>query len=208
MVKNTVYGEQCGEWWWWRMWLMVNHVVNLVVKMNIFQTPPPPQDFLVVLWWILIQKYILLLFFVLYWKLLWWILWSCGKNENILIPTPHHKIFLWSCGENENILIPSPTTRFSCGLVVNSDTTLVVNFVVKLKIFWYPPPITRFSRGLVVNSITKFIYEKYFLHSLKHLVANLVILWWKWNYSIPLPHDKSFSWSCGEFYYIRKVFSA
>ena len=70
-----------------------------------------------------------------------------------------------------------------------------------MKIFWYPPPTTRFSRGLVVNSITKIYIKIIFLPTLKTLVVNLVVLWWKGKYSLPHPHHKIFSWSCGEFYY-------
>ena len=141
------------------------------------QTPPPPQDFLVVLsWFLLIKLYKISIFLynssefknlVVNLLVFWW-KWKFSKPH----PLPQDFLsscgdfykrkscwFLWSCGVNNQNA--TPTTRFSCGLVVDSNTKIYTKsiFPPRLKILWSsgknghipkPTPATRFSCGLVV----------------------------------------------------------
>ena len=55
---------------------------------------------------------------------------------------------MWSCGENENIPNPTPTTRFSCGLVVDSNTKICLKNV-------FPPRFTLTIHIYVMKSTTR-----------------------------------------------------
>ena len=110
-----------------------------------------------------ITKICIKLFFFLYWKLLWWILWSCGENEYILIRIPHHKIFSWSWGEfyfkticeNWNI----ENVLWSCDLMVLCSCGLGVLWSYGL--VWY---IINYTSYIVYHIIIYNIsYIRYFI---------------------------------------------
>ena len=95
---------------------------------------------------------------------------------------------------------PNPTTRFSCGLMVNSNTNLYTKsvflprfetLVVNLVVLWWkwkyskPHPHHKIFLWSCGEFYYKIIYEKYFSSYIQEsccescdLVVNLVILWW------------------------------